>query len=255
MKKLPVLLSLLLLLILTGCNNPSGEITANLGQEVELKVGDTVALNGESLKIKFLEAGNDSRCPQGATCIWQGEVSCQIEITFNGSNYTKTLIQPGLTQSPAIDGFKEYTLSFKVLPYPKVGVTIKPGEYRLQIVIEKRLLEDTKLFLRAYGEPANLQNVLPGTEITTTFDSTNSKFSGSSGCNSYGGVYQIRGSQISFSDIYVTAMACIKPGVMEQEQKYLSLLKDAQTLEFFATELTIHCADAQVLIFSSAGEK
>jgi heat shock protein HslJ len=253
MKKLLVLLPLVFL-ILPGCNSPSGELTADLGQQVELKPGETVAINGEPLKIKFNEATNDSRCPEGATCIWQGEVACTVEITYNGSNNTKTLVQPGLTQSPAVDYFQDFSLSFNVEPYPKVGSKIKSSEYRLQIAIDpKPRFEDNQLYLQSYGKPGNLKNVLPGTRITATFNSSNGRVTGSAGCNSYGGAYQINGSRITISELISTKMACTQPGVMEQEQQFLSLMQTALSFDTSATTLTFNCGNGQQLVFATAG--
>ncbi len=46
-------------------------------------------------------------------------------------------------------------------------------------------LEDTKWFLRSYGEQNDLKAIIDNTEITATFSSSESKVSGSAGCNSY----------------------------------------------------------------------
>ena len=171
-----------------------------------------------------------------------------------GSVYTKTLIQPGLLLDPSRDVFKEYSVVFNILPYPELGKDIKSNEYLLQIRIEKNvMIEDAKWFLRAYGEQDNLKNIIEGTEITATFNSSESQVSGSAGCNVYGGRYQIAGSMLSFSEIYFTEMACMSPvGVMEQEHEFLSLLSSAQSFQADDTTLTISCSDGQQLYFTTA---
>ena len=82
MRVLAILLFILTLLSSFGCSSEAGEIMAKLGQEVELKIGQIASIQGEQFKVKFIEVTNDSRCPEGATCIWQGEVSCIAEITY-----------------------------------------------------------------------------------------------------------------------------------------------------------------------------
>jgi hypothetical protein len=79
----------------------------------------------------------DSRCPTGATCVWQGEVTCILEITYLDESYTKTITQPGLTQQMSTDVFQEYEINFNILPYPELDKEIKADEYRLQLVIDK----------------------------------------------------------------------------------------------------------------------
>lgn len=120
-----------------GCDNRPEEISAELGQEFELKLGQTAVIKNEQIKFKFVEVAGDSRCPTGATCIWQGEVTCILEITYLGETYTKTITQPGLSAEMATDVFQEYEINFSVLPYPELDKDIKTDDYRLQLLIEK----------------------------------------------------------------------------------------------------------------------
>ena len=144
MRRLALLLVILMLLLSFGCNGQASEVKAYLGQEFDLYIGQTALVEDEQIKFKFIEVVTDSRCPKGATCIWQGEVTCIVEITYFESLHHKTLTQPGLTQEPSRDVFKEYGITFNVKPYPELGKDIKTGEYRLQLVIEKNtMLEDT----------------------------------------------------------------------------------------------------------------
>lgn len=84
---------------------------------------------------------NDSRCPEGVTCIWAGEVSATIEVyndkklieektmTFNASNRVEN-----------IKWFENYiTRKIKgigVAPYPENGVTIKEKKKYIIITFE-----------------------------------------------------------------------------------------------------------------------
>jgi len=254
MKIIAILFSMFGLALLFGCTNQPGEITAILGQEVELKIGQTISIEEEQIKVKFTEVVSDSRCPSGATCIWQGEVTCVLDITYLNSTYQKTIIQPGLTQEPSRDVFKEYSMTFNVLPYPELGKDIEKNEYYLQLRIEKNgLIENINWFLRSYGELNNLQEIIEGSEITAMFDSIESQVSGSAGCNIYGASYQIVGNLLSFSGIYYTEMACISPeGIMQQEQEFLLLLSKAQSYQADNTTLTIFCSGNQELYFTTA---
>jgi heat shock protein HslJ len=249
MKKIAVLLSLLMLLPTLGCavNAASGEISANLGQQVELKPGQTVSINGESIELKFIEVISDSRCPEGAMCIWAGQVKCTVEITYLGSVYQVTLTQP----DPGY-AFEDYIISFNVLPYPKLGVDIESSDYSLQVTInQKATIEDTKWFLESYGKPGSYKSVISDTRITATFMGIENHVGGSAGCNIYGGTCQINGSEISITGVYATEMACIEPGVMIQEQEFLNLLMSAQSFSTDEDKLTIFCANGQQLNFSS----
>jgi len=120
-----------------GCNNQPDEISAEIGETTELKIGQTVAVEGEQIKLKFVEITGDSRCATGVECFWEGEVTVVLEITYQDESFTKTVTQPGLTSQMSADIFKEYEISFNVLPYPELNKEIKADDYRLELMINK----------------------------------------------------------------------------------------------------------------------
>ena len=108
-------------------------------------------------------------------------------------------------------------------------------------------LEGTSWVLKTYGGAS----LIPGTEITATFDE--GQVRGSSGCNTYGGSYEVDGDKITMTDLYNTEMACMDPqGVMDQETEYLELLRDAQAFQVEGAELVIEAASDEVLVFARA---
>jgi heat shock protein HslJ len=112
-------------------------------------------------------------------------------------------------------------------------------------------LEWNKWALNSYGEQNNLEQVLDGTKITATFDKGEGEVSGSGGCNTYFASYEIDGNNLSISNLAWTERACLSPaGVMEQEQKFLSLLADAESFQTDDTSLTITCSNGRQLYFT-----
>lgn len=79
-------------------------------------------------------------------------------------------------------------------------------------------LDGTAWQLVAMGED------LPFSESALTIAFEDGQAGGSSGCNSYGGAYTIHEDKFGMTDIVSTLMACLDPGVMEQEQAYLAFL-------------------------------
>ena len=120
-----------------GCSRTPADIQAQPGQEVSLSAGQTAVIDGEDLRIKFVEVVSDSRCPNGVTCIWQGEVSALVEISLADSVHQLVLTQPGLTAEPAAKIFGGYELVFYMDPYPEAGKSISKSDYRLHITINK----------------------------------------------------------------------------------------------------------------------
>ena len=92
---------------------------------------------------------------------------------------------------------------------------------------------------------------LKGRKVTVKF--ADGQIGGSSGCNSYGGTYEIKGGKITTRSIAVTMMACADPGVMEQEQTFQEYLQDAQTFKLSEGQLQIFRSDGKALRFMPQG--
>ncbi len=89
---------------------------------------------------------------------------------------------------------------------------------------------------------------IEGTHITAEFQ--DGEVRGTGGCNSYSGSYKIDGSQIKFDAIGWTAMACLDPeGVMEQETLVMDFFMNAERYELEEDRLTIFRSDGEALTF------
>ncbi|MFC2046971.1 YbaY family lipoprotein [Chloroflexota bacterium] len=116
---------------------------------------------------------------------------------------------------------------------------------------ETLTVEDTTWLLESYGEKGNLQVVLEGTEITAEFESAEGKLSGSGGCNSYFGGYEINKNELTINPpIGSTMMACAGP-IMDQEEEYLKLLKATETFQIQNIKLVISCSGNKELVFTN----
>jgi hypothetical protein len=137
-KLISTIIGLITLLSLSAAacsGGTAGEIKATLNEELRLPVGETAAIVGEGLEIKFEEVTNDSRCAQGVTCIWAGEAKCRTALTLNKTITPLVLTVSGSSLSQAV--FEGYTLNFNLDPYPKAGQTIDINSYVLVMKITK----------------------------------------------------------------------------------------------------------------------
>ena len=90
---------------------------------------------------------------------------------------------------------------------------------------------------------------IAGTTITMIFEDGN--IGGSSGCNSYGGTYQLNDKKIQIGEVTSTLMACTEPeDVMEQEGIFLSDLNNAQTFQLIGDQLNITTSQGKNLTFN-----
>lgn len=133
-----LLLTVALILLLAGCAGSAATVEAPLGQEFSLAIGQSAVITGEDLEIKFLEVAADSRCAEvgGVWCIWEGNVTCVLRITYNDSSEKVTLGQPGQTNQ-AEGTYKDYRFIYNVEPYPMADEEISPDEYRLTLTVNR----------------------------------------------------------------------------------------------------------------------
>jgi heat shock protein HslJ len=119
-------------------------------------------------------------------------------------------------------------------------------------------LEGATWSLLAFVEPSPAEglparppltvDVDEGTEITITFEGD--ALRGSAGCNSYQAGTHLDGSALSVEGVAVKGMACPSPeGVMEQEGRYLGVLKDVTDAQLFGQRLWLETDDGRGLVF------
>jgi hypothetical protein len=108
---------------------------------MEIKQVETHKLSEEySFKIK--EIISDSRCPEGVSCIWAGEVELVLSIYKEEVFYKDEMVTLNFKNLPENKLLLEkYTLnkkikSIEVLPIKKQGVEISLEDYSLKIDLE-----------------------------------------------------------------------------------------------------------------------
>jgi heat shock protein HslJ len=101
----------------------------------------------------------------------------------------------------------------------------------------------------------SLRTPLEGSAITAEFGEDGT-ISGTAGCNSYSGPYEVSGEAIEIGEVVSTLMACTEPeGIMEQEQTFLGALKNAERFQHQGEILVLFDSRGNRLIeFESNGE-
>jgi heat shock protein HslJ len=99
-------------------------------------------------------------------------------------------------------------------------------------------LAGTVWALASYGEPGAESPVITGPQLNLAFE-TGGQVGGFSGCNSFGGQYEVEGQSLSFSEINSTLVACAEEDLMAQELQYLQALLIAERFEQDGDQLKI----------------
>jgi heat shock protein HslJ len=97
-------------------------------------------------------------------------------------------------------------------------------------------LEGTEWVLIRYGPPAAPVEPLPDNPPTLSFEEEN--LGGHTGCNHYGGEYEVEAGRITINDIFQTLIGCPEP-LMAQEEAYLSALRAADSFTLTGDSLTL----------------
>ncbi len=105
----------------------------------ELKINNKKCIPKSGYYLRLQSVFDDSRCPEGVTCIWAGEVSATVEVykdkklveektaTFNSKNKEQNF-------KWFATYFTKKIKSIGVVPYPKEGQIVKPKKQYIQIV-------------------------------------------------------------------------------------------------------------------------
>jgi heat shock protein HslJ len=114
-------------------------------------------------------------------------------------------------------------------------------------------LADTKWMLTSFGVGGVGNPLIERSAITLKFGSE-SRASGSGGCNTFGADYNVNGNKISFGRVISTRRACVDQRLNQQEQRYLGALESAETFRLDGNSLVIFHDDGRnrLLFMSTA---
>ena len=122
------------LLLMAACDERVTGPTSPLNMEFTLAPGETAAIEGASLAVRFNRITGDNRCPADAMCILGG--SADVSVTAISDRSTREyVLKTGDMQPVQHD---ELTIALvQVSPYPFSSHTIEPDEYRVTFKVTR----------------------------------------------------------------------------------------------------------------------
>lgn len=148
--------------------------------------------------------------------------------------------------------FPRYTLAVLAIA---ILCVVAQGQTGRVMSTDQRVLAGTEWRLVSLGPAGAETPVVQGSTVTLTLGE-DGRASGSTGCNSYSGTYQVRGDNISFSRLVSTRRACLDQNANQQEQRFLSALEAANRFRLSSNRLTILSDRARsVLNFVNSSEQ
>jgi hypothetical protein len=134
MKKLIIIF---LLLFNFSCTyTPTGPALTELNKEFDLKFGRKAVVGEEGLYITFKDVVEDSRCPVGYMCFWEGNGAVLLIIEKRNNGILIDTLNT--TLEPHALNYLNYKISLKKLkPYPVADSLILKKNYIVTLFVEK----------------------------------------------------------------------------------------------------------------------
>ncbi|HEX7573902.1 MAG TPA: hypothetical protein VF514_12475 [Bacteroidota bacterium] len=129
----------LLALIFTGCDERNevidpGALTFPL--RINLRAGQSIRLPQLGFIARFDSVTSDSRCPQGALCVWEGDGATRLSILRDPEPAVTCTLHT--TLNPRLIEVGSVLLQLKELdPYPQLGHIINQSAYVAVLEIDR----------------------------------------------------------------------------------------------------------------------
>ena len=128
------------LFILTSALAPGAAAPAKdaaLDQEFEVRVGQWVTIEGERLRVTFSRVAEDSRCPEGVTCVWAGNAKVVLKLSKGRRRASTLTLNTGVDPKQA--AFHGYEVRLvKLDPYPKEKRRMRRRDYVATLVVSRK---------------------------------------------------------------------------------------------------------------------
>lgn len=129
----------LLVAILASCaQDPIISRKVSLNEQFTIKAGHQVVIKGEKLSVQFSSVQNESRCPTGVQCVWEGNAAISIEVSKKRKKSVQAILNTNTTIQPNEVAYKKYRVKLLGLnPYPRIDEKIEPKDYEAVMIVTK----------------------------------------------------------------------------------------------------------------------
>lgn len=136
----PLIVSMLIMIFIYSCDNsttpPQESDTLILNDSNYVNLSEFIFNTEEKLKLSYLNLAEDSRCPFGAVCFWEG--NAKVDVAFIVDDLTH-LLELNTHQDFQIDTTIDnyYLKLLDVEPYPVLDSSHVGKDGRIKIYISK----------------------------------------------------------------------------------------------------------------------
>jgi hypothetical protein len=127
---------LVFLLSVTTCdeNSPVGP-TVQLNERFTLAPGETAFVDGQGLRVQFVQVTGDSRCPADAVCIQGGDAIVRVRVVDEANTTAVHELHTGDSSRASVIVAGTRIELIDLQPYPFSSRTTAPGDYRATLTV------------------------------------------------------------------------------------------------------------------------
>ena len=132
-----ILILVVLSLSIVSCSKKKA---FQLDTPISLAMGESASCTNcaEKMSISFTNIMEDSRCPTGTNCVWEGKAVIRLAVNM-GKIQTIELMVKGNNKQRNTKSYRGYDFTFQTLsPYPKYGEEIKTEDIRFTVLVQKQ---------------------------------------------------------------------------------------------------------------------
>ncbi len=114
----------------------AGQVHAALGETIVLAVGQSATIRAESVNIRFDRVVEDSRCPVGVTCVWEGDAVVRLVVVQGATTATVDLHLNATASRERVEGRYKIRL-VDLQPQPTGAKPIETTAYRAHVMLTR----------------------------------------------------------------------------------------------------------------------
>lgn len=253
--------------------SPEGRLVINYktadGQEADLvfAIGQVSLVNTAWSLFSYGDAANPQPVPQGLIITAQFGEDGMVNGSAGCNNYTAgymiegdtiTIQTPASTMMMCPSGMQEESIYLASLSQAQsyringanLTITLADGQVLIFTSLNLPLEKTLWTLVNVEGQPLPAELTLTAFFEPDPAVSGTGTISGNSGCNQFGGSYQITDNSLSVSELFTTMMAC-EESAMDVETAYIQALSTSQTFAITGMNLVVS-SEQGVLTFSAS---
>jgi len=101
-------------------------------------MGESLRVPDTTVTVRFEEVTEDSRCPTGTTCIWEGDAAVRIGFTIPNAPPASYVLHTSQRFAQKAEHGGTSVLLVTLVPHPTANGETRRDEYRVTLLIERK---------------------------------------------------------------------------------------------------------------------